>query len=127
MSLVVEQLLKHKRLQSLILGTTVDSLIGDTELKGIKIKKEDGGSITDLELDGMFVAIGLIPQNEPFKNVVTLNNWGYVDSAEDCLTTSKGIFVAGDCRSKRIRQVATAAADGAVAALAACDYVDSLK
>ena len=119
--------LKSKDNVEIILGTTVDSLIGDTELKGIKIKKEADGSITDLELDGMFVAIGLIPQNEPFKNVVTLNNWGYVDSAEDCLTSSKGIFVAGDCRSKRIRQVATAAADGAVAALAACDYVDSLK
>ena len=72
----------------------------------------------------MFVAIGLIPQNEPFKNHVTLNDWGYVEAGENCKTNCEGIFVAGDCRSKRIRQVATAAADGAVAALAACDYID---
>jgi thioredoxin reductase (NADPH) len=74
----------------------------------------------------MFVAIGLIPQNEPFSNLISLNQWGYVDSGEDCLTDREGFFVAGDCRSKRIRQVATAAADGAIAALAACDYCDKI-
>ena len=72
----------------------------------------------------MFVAIGLIPQNEPFADIISLNNWGYVDADETCLTNKQGFFVAGDCRSKKIRQVATAAADGAVAALAACDYLD---
>ena len=66
------------------------------------------------------------PQNEIVADLITLNPWGYVDAGENCLTNKKGIFVAGDCRSKRIRQVATACADGAVAALAACDYVDSL-
>ena len=76
-----------------------------------------------LDIDGMFTAIGLIPQNEIFSSVVDLNDYGYVDSDESCLTSGNGIFVAGDCRSKRIRQVATAVADGAVAALAACDYI----
>ena len=71
----------------------------------------------------MFVAIGLLPQNEIFADTVTLDNGGYVDSDENCLTNVEGIFVAGDCRKKRIRQVATAAADGAVAALAACNYI----
>ena len=73
----------------------------------------------------MFVAIGLIPQNEPFADYIALNAWGYADSGEDCKTSTEGIFVAGDCRSKRIRQVATAAADGAIAALAAVDYIDA--
>ena len=77
-----------------------------------------------LNCDGVFVAIGLIPQNEPFASCVNLNDWGYVDSGETCETSADGIFVAGDCRSKRIRQVATAASDGAVAALAACDYIN---
>ena len=77
-----------------------------------------------LDIDGMFVAIGLIPQNEPFANVVNLDERGYVASDENCLTNADGIFVAGDCRTKKIRQVATAAADGAIAALAACDYLD---
>lgn len=104
-----------------ITGATVAELLGDDELSGIKIKR--GEQIEEIELDGMFTAIGLIPQNEIFSSLVKLNDWGYVDSGEDCLTSAKGIFVAGDCRSKRIRQVATAAADGAVAALAACDYL----
>ncbi len=106
-----------------ILGTVVDELLGDDELEGIKLKN-NSGEVSELSIDGMFVAIGLIPQNEPFAELVPLNNWGYVDAGEDCLTAKEGFFVAGDCRSKRIRQVATAAADGAVAALAACDYVD---
>ena len=104
-----------------ITGAVVAELIGEDELLSIKIKR--GDQIEELKIDGMFTAIGLIPQNEIFASLVKLNNWGYVDSGEDCLTTADGIFVAGDCRSKRIRQVATAAADGAVAALAACDYL----
>ena len=76
---------------------------------------------------GLFIAIGLIPQNEAFANVITLDERGYASADESCVTGANGIFVAGDCRTKKIRQVATAAADGAVAALAVCDYVDSLK
>ena len=104
-----------------ITGAVVAELLGDDELSGIKIKR--GDAIEELKIDGMFTAIGLIPQNEIFASLIKLNDYGYVDSGEDCLTTAEGIFVAGDCRSKRIRQVATAAADGAVAALAACDYL----
>ena len=108
----------------IILGTTVESLMGESALNGIVIKR--GEERRTLLIDGMFVAIGLIPQNEIVEELVTLNPWGYIDAGENCLTNAKGIFVAGDCRSKKIRQVATACADGAVAALAACDYVDSL-
>ena len=119
---LVEQL-KGKDNVEIILGSVVTELLGDTELKGITIKNTAEEKV--LDLDGMFVAIGLIPQNEPFSEHIKLNAWGYADSKEDCKTSSNGIFVAGDCRSKRIRQVATAAADGAIAALAACDYIDS--
>ncbi len=104
-----------------ITGAVVAELLGESELTGIKI--QSGAGIQELKVDGMFTAIGLLPQNESFASLVKLNNYGYVDAQEDCVTTAKGIFVAGDCRSKRIRQVATAAADGAVAALAACDYL----
>lgn len=105
----------------IILGATVDALLGEDELAGITINTANGKK--DITVDGMFLAIGLLPQNEQFANLVKLNDYGYVDSAEDCITNVDGIFVAGDCRSKRIRQVATAAADGATAALAACDYI----
>lgn len=109
-----------------ILGTVVDSFNGETELEGITVSNAHGEK-TEIKLDGLFIAIGLIPQNEAFKNVIALNEYGYADADESCTTGTKGIFVAGDCRSKRIRQVTTAAADGAIAALAACDYIDSLK
>lgn len=109
-----------------ILGTVVDSLVGESELKGIVIKNTHTEESKELVLDGLFIAIGLIPQNEIFKDIVQLDVYGYVVASEDCHTTTPGIFVAGDCRTKRIRQVATAASDGAVAAMAACDYMDKL-
>ena len=110
----------------IILGVTVDSFVGDNELEGVVIKNSAGETRT-LEIDGLFVAIGLIPQNDAFKNVVRLDGRGYAEVDESCESETKGIFVAGDCRTKKIRQVTTAAADGAIAALAACDYVDGLN
>lgn len=107
----------------IILGAVVEELLGEASFAGIRIRRVADNTLADLAVDGMFVAIGLIPQNEPFSNVLPLNSYGYADADESCLTPNKGIFVAGDCRSKKIRQVTTAAADGAIAALAACDYI----
>ena len=111
----------------ILLGTLVDALHGEDELCGITVRRIADNEEDTIALDGLFVAIGLVPQNEPFSNVVALDERGYVDAGEDCVTSARGIFTAGDCRRKRIRQVTTAAADGAIAALAACDYVDSVK
>ena len=119
----LQEQLKAKDNVEMILGTVVKELLGDTELVGINVENQVG-ELRTLDIDGMFVAIGLVPQNEPFAEHIALNNWGYAEAGEDCKTSSEGIFVAGDCRSKRIRQVATAAADGAIAALAAVDYID---
>ncbi len=119
--------LESKDNVEIILGTVVEKLIGENELRGITVKNVASNESTDLVLDGMFVAIGLVPQNDAFKEIVKLDERGYVDAGENCLTNAKGIFVAGDCRTKNIRQVITAAGDGAVAALAACDYVDTIK
>lgn len=102
-----------------ILGTVVEGYMGDTAFEGVKLS----GRMPELKLDGVFIAIGLIPQNDAFSDVVALDDRGYVVSDEECLTNVDGIFVAGDCRQKKIRQVTTAAADGAVAALAACSYL----
>ncbi len=107
-----------------ILGTVVESIIGNDEFEGIVIKNTVSNKTSDLKLDGMFVAIGLVPQNDEFSDLIKLDERGYVSSDESCITNANGIFVAGDCRTKKIRQVATAVADGAVAALAACDYTD---
>ena len=73
--------------------------------------------------DGVFVAIGLAPDNGAFENLMALDH-GYIAAGEDCATSAEGIFTAGDCRTKGVRQIATAVADGATAALAACRYID---
>lgn len=106
-----------------VTGCHITKLIAENkEFKGVEI--ETGGEKRRIECDGLFVAIGLIPENEPFAELADLNDYGYFDSDEQCLTHTPGIFVAGDCRSKRIRQLTTAVADGAVAALAACRYLN---
>ena len=92
-------------------------------LSGVTVRHADSTEET-VPCDGLFVAIGLIPENEPFQSLADLNAYGYFDSDESCLTHTPGVFVAGDCRSKRVRQLATAIADGATAALAACRYID---
>lgn len=96
----------------------------DDGFKGVVIEDRTSGTSQQIDCDGLFVAIGLIPENEGFKDLADLNSYGYFDSDEQCTTKTPGIFVAGDCRSKNIRQLTTAAADGAVAALAACRYIN---
>ena len=121
----LQEQLEAKDNVEIILGATVEGIVGEDTLSGIVIKKTADGREITLNVDGMFVAIGLIPQNEAFANVLKLDERGYADSSEDCLTPTDGIFVAGDCRRKDIRQVTTAVADGAVAALAAIKYLDN--
>ena len=119
--------LEAKENVEIILGTVVEKILGDDTLTGITVKKTSDSTTFDLKVDGMFVAIGLVPQNDIFKNVLALDERGYADSTEDCLTKTNGIFVAGDCRQKGIRQVTTAVSDGATAALAAVKYLDLLS
>ena len=122
----LQEKLKEKANVEVVLGTVVESLVGDDELKGIVVKNAAGHS-KQIDLDGMFVAIGLIPQNEIVADLVDIDERGYIIAGEDCKTSREGFFVAGDCRTKSIRQVATATGDGAVAAIAACDWADSVK
>jgi len=106
-------------------GVKITSLVTEGgELRGVTAESAEGSRTVNC--DGLFVAIGLIPENEAFRDLADLNAWGYFDSGEQCTTKTPGIFVAGDCRSKAIRQLTTAAGDGAVAALAACRYIDAM-
>lgn len=116
--------LESKDNVEIILSNVVSAFNGEDELKSICIKNTESGEEKTLTLDGVFIAIGLIPQNEAFAEFIDLDSYGYADSGEDCATRTEGLFVAGDCRKKKIRQVATAVGDGAVAALAACNYID---
>ena len=91
---------------------------------GLKLHNDATGEDSAIKVDGAFLAVGLMPENEPFAALENLNDWGYFDTDESCETKTPGLFVAGDCRSKRIRQVVTASADGAIAAMAACRYLE---
>ena len=110
-----------------IFDTVVTGLIGDKSLYAIKLKNGKTGDESELKVDGMFVAIGQVPENGPFERVAALDQRGYIESDETCKTKTPGVFVAGDCRTKRIRQVTTATADGTTAALAAINYIDEMK
>jgi len=97
----------------------------DGLLTGVTV--EQNGVKSEVRCDGLFVAIGLIPDNGAFSSLCDLDAQGYFDSDERCLTRTPGVFTAGDCRRKTVRQITTAAADGAAAALAAVRYVQSLR
>ena len=99
-------------------------LIEDGALRGVEIESRVNGAREVIACDGLFVAIGLIPENAPFADLAALNDYGYFDSGEACTTRTPGVFVAGDCRSKTVRQLATAIADGATAALAAIRFIN---
>ena len=116
--------LAEKKNVEVIFNSTVAELLGDDILNGIVIENTDGER-KNIPLDGLFVAIGLVPKNAAFSNLIELDKYGYAVSDESCLSKTEGVFVAGDCRTKKVRQVTTACADGAVAALAACDYCDT--
>lgn len=96
----------------------------DGNLCAIRVRGEAGGAESVIAVDGAFLAVGLVPENGAFSHLAQLDGRGYFASGEDCTTFTEGVFVAGDCRSKTIRQVVTASADGAVAAMAACRYLE---
>lgn len=109
-----------------ITNTVVSEFCGDTAFTGLRLENKLTGEERDLAVAGVFEAVGLEPRNQPFAKLIALDDAGYALAGEECTTVLPGVFVAGDCRAKRIRQLTTATADGTVAALAALDYLDSL-
>ncbi len=107
-----------------VMDSVVTEILGERSVEGIRIKNVKTDAVTDLDVTGIFVAIGQMPDNKSFEALVDLDAGGYIKGQEDCKTSCDGVFVAGDCRTKTVRQLATAAADGAVAGLAACEYVN---
>ncbi len=109
-----------------VLNSTVVELKGEPKLEKVTVKDKNTGELRDIEVSGLFIAIGQEPDNQGFADIVDLDKAGYVAADESCMTKTPGVFVAGDCRTKQIRQLTTAASDGAVAALAACTYIDTI-
>ena len=111
---------------NIIYDSVVTEFLATDTLYGVKVRNTKTEEEAEIKVDGVFVAIGQQPENEPFVSVAELNDYGYIVSDEKCRTGTPGVFVAGDCRTKEVRQVTTATADGAVAALAACRFIDNL-
>lgn len=116
--------LKTKPNVEFVLDSNIKELVGKDGLEAIVVENKNTKELRTIEVAGLFVAIGQKPENKEFEPVVKLDDAGYIVAGEDTKTNAKGVFVAGDTRTKAIRQLATAASDGAVAALAAAAYID---
>ena len=116
---------KGKDNVQLVLNSTVEKLIGEKALEAVEVKDKVSGEIREIPVSCLFIAIGQEPDNRAFGDVAELDGAGYVAADESCKTKTPGVFVAGDCRTKGVRQLTTAASDGAIAALAACTYIDT--
>lgn len=115
--------LKKKDNVEFVLSATVKDILGENVVEGLVINNKKTGEDFQISVSGVFVAIGQVPDNQAFSGLIDLDETGFVAASEDCMTSRPGIFAAGDCRTKEVRQLTTAAADGAVAALAACKYI----
>ncbi|NLY82145.1 MAG: FAD-dependent oxidoreductase [Clostridiales bacterium] len=122
----LEKILRGKPNVEFALNKTISELHGKFAISGVTLHDKVTGEDSELNVTGLFVAIGQIPNNKPFDEIIETDKAGFFDIGENCKTSKAGVFVAGDCRRKDVRQLITAAADGAVAAVAASSYVDSL-
>lgn len=122
----LEDAIRANKKIEIIPNATASKLIGDVQLEKVEFTKSNGEKFI-LDTPALFVAIGQVSDNDMFKEYVDLDKAGYIKADETCTTKTPGLFVAGDCRAKKIRQVATAIGDGAVAGSQAVNYVNSLK
>lgn len=119
-----EMLLRERSNVQFYLEQTVSELVGEERLQGLTLRHVATGEETSLEVEGLFIAVGQKPATSDFASLLETDQGGYVMAGEDCQTSIPGIYVAGDCRVKQVRQLTTAVADGSVAALAACSYCE---
>lgn len=117
------QSLKNKSNVEFVLNSNITELIGEEVLEGVVVKDSKTDQEKTISVSGLFIAIGQVPNNSIFNNLIELDQSGYIVGKEDCRTNAQGVFVAGDTRTKSVRQLATAASDGAIAGLAACEYI----
>lgn len=121
----IAKAISEKENIQLVWNSNVIKILGDNQVEGITVKNSVDGSEKNIKVSGLFIAVGQEPDNYDFQSVIKLDEKGYVIAGEDCRTETNGIFTAGDCRTKSVRQLTTAASDGAVAAIGACEYIDT--
>ncbi len=107
-----------------IWNSVVKELRFEQRLTGLTVGHKETGGLRELECAGVFIAVGQVPETALFRDQVELDSSGYVMAGEDCRTSIPGVFAAGDLRAKPLRQIVTAASDGAVAATAAQEFLD---
>ncbi len=123
---LVERMLKNANTE-IMTPYIVDEIGGDTKVSSIGLRNAENRDKMTLAVDGVFVAVGNTPKSELLRGLTELDANGYATAGEDCKADMPGLFVAGDLRRKALYQIVTAAADGAVAASAACEYVSSME
>jgi len=109
----------------LLVPYTVEGLLGEDHLDGLTLRHAETGELTELPVSGVFVAMGRVPDCSLIASFANLDAAGFADCDESCATKTPGLYVAGDCRKKTIRQLTTAVADGTIAAMAACEYLNA--
>ncbi len=120
------KLLKEKENIEFVYNSNVTKINAEERVTSIEVTNKDG-SVKTIDVDGLFVAVGRIPENQNFAKLIDLDEAGYIKAGEDCLTNVAGIFVAGDNRIKEVRQLVTATSDGAIAATNAVKYINNMK
>jgi len=120
-AMLQDKVLKKDNIE-VIFESEIIEYLGDIDLTGVKLKTPEGEVVK--EVDGVFLSIGTIPEGKFVKNILNVDDTGYIIS-NDCTTNIPGIFVAGDCRTKKTRQITVATGDGTNAALLAIDYLNS--
>ena len=121
------EILKSKKNVSFLYNTVVEELEGEEQLSSIMLRDLEHDKAYRFKVDGIFVAIGQQPDNKPFETLCKLDEQGFIIADESTVTSTPGVYAAGDCRTKKVRQVVTAAGDGAVAAMNACRFVESIE
>lgn len=121
--ILVDALLKKENI-TIHYDSVPQRITGEQTVSGITLKNVKTEEETSVPVSGVFVAVGLIPDNALFADQITLDPAGYVQAGEDCHTNLPGVFVAGDTRTKTLRQIVTAASDGAMAAVEASNYIN---
>ena len=122
---LVDELKTHKNVKY-FMETTVSKLIGKDHLTKIEVCNNIGEKHV-ISVSALFIAVGQIPGNSAFADVVNLNDYGYIIADESCTTNISGVFVAGDARTKQVRQLTTACADGTVAGINACAFLNTKR
>ncbi|MHB0886127.1 MAG: thioredoxin-disulfide reductase [Bacillota bacterium] len=123
---VIQERAKANAKVAFVWDSVVDEIKGDKHVEGVVVKNVKTGEKTTIPAAGIFIYVGLVPNTAVLKGQIEMDAQGYVRAAEDTLTSKAGVFAAGDCRQKPLRQVVTAVSDGAVAAMAAAKHLEEV-